>query len=202
MHSFGEELTAPANGLEIVYQEMGDPSGEPLVLVMGLATQMLAWDEGFCSLLADRGFRVIRFDNRDIGRSTRMDGAPVPTLAQIATRRIPNAPYKLADMALDTVGLLDALEIERAHVVGASMGGMIAQTVAARHPLRTRSLTSIMSNTGGRFTGSRRCAATPCCWASRPPSATRTSRTRPRCGGSSARPGSSATTSSCARCSS
>ncbi|HEV7751992.1 MAG TPA: alpha/beta hydrolase [Baekduia sp.] len=148
-----ERFAEVGNGITLCYESFGEPDAPPLLLIMGLGTQMVAWHEDFCRDLAGRGFRVIRFDNRDSGRSTRMDGAPVPTLAQIVTRRIPNAPYKLADMALDTVGLLDALEIERAHLVGVSMGGMIAQTVAARHPLRTRSLTSIMSNTGGRFSG-------------------------------------------------
>jgi pimeloyl-ACP methyl ester carboxylesterase len=153
MHSFGEELTAPANGLEIVYQEMGDPSGEPLVLVMGLATQMLAWDEGFCSLLADRGFRVIRFDNRDIGRSTKLQSAGVPSRLDMMSGRRATAPYLLRDMARDTTGLMDHLGIDSAHVAGASMGGMIVQTMAIEHPERLRSMVSIMSTTGSRWTG-------------------------------------------------
>jgi pimeloyl-ACP methyl ester carboxylesterase len=153
MHSFGEELTAPANDLEIVYQEMGDPSGEPLVLVMGLATQMLAWDEGFCSLLADRGFRVIRFDNRDIGRSTKLQSAGVPSRLDMMSGRRATAPYLLRDMARDTIGLMDHLGIDSAHVVGASMGGMIVQTMAIEHPERLRSMVSIMSTTGSRWTG-------------------------------------------------
>jgi pimeloyl-ACP methyl ester carboxylesterase len=153
MHSFGEELTAPANGLEIVYQEMGDPSGEPLVLVMGLATQMLAWDEGFCSLLADRGFRVIRFDNRDIGRSTKLQSAGVPSRLDMMSGRRATAPYLLRDMARDTTGLMDHLGLDSAHVVGASMGGMIVQTMAIEHPERLRSMVSIMSTTGSRWTG-------------------------------------------------
>ncbi|MCW2992710.1 MAG: alpha/beta fold hydrolase [Conexibacter sp.] len=148
-----EQFAEVGNGITLCYESFGDPSAPPVLLVMGLGTQMIAWDTRFCEDLASRGFFVTRFDNRDTGRSTRLDGAHVPGLAEIALRRIPNPAYKLADMALDTVGLMDALEIERAHVVGVSMGGMIAQTVAARHPTRTRSLTSIMSNTGARFSG-------------------------------------------------
>jgi pimeloyl-ACP methyl ester carboxylesterase len=153
MPSFGDELMAPANGLELCYQEMGDPDGQPLLLVMGLATQMIAWDEGFCELLAERGFRVIRFDNRDIGRSTRIDSAGVPPRMDMMLGRRRSAAYLLPDMAADTVGLMDHLGIEAAHVVGASMGGMIAQTLAIRYPQRVRSLVSIMSNTGSRWTG-------------------------------------------------
>ena len=104
---------------------MGDPDGEPLLLVMGLATQMLAWDEGFCAMLAERGFRVVRFDNRDIGRSTMLDSAGVPRRLDMMTGRRASAPYLLRDMAADTFGLMDHLGIESAHVVGASMGGMI-----------------------------------------------------------------------------
>jgi pimeloyl-ACP methyl ester carboxylesterase len=148
-----ERFAEVGNGITLCYETFGDPSHPPVMLVMGLGTQMVAWDTRFCQDLAGRGFFVVRFDNRDTGRSTRLDGAPVPKLHEIALRRIAKPPYKLADMALDTVGLMDALELERAHVVGVSMGGMIAQTVAARHPSRTRSLTSIMSNTGARFSG-------------------------------------------------
>jgi pimeloyl-ACP methyl ester carboxylesterase len=153
MHSFGDELMAPANGLELCYQEMGDPEGEPLLLVMGLATQMIAWDEEFCAPLAERGFRVIRFDNRDIGRSTRIDSAGVPPRADMILGRRGSAAYLLPDMAADTIGLMDHLGIESAHVVGASMGGMIAQTLAIEYAERVRSLVSIMSNTGSRWTG-------------------------------------------------
>lgn len=152
MHAFGDEQMAPANGIELCYQEMGDPDGEPLLLVMGLATQMIAWDEEFCAMLAERGFRVVRFDNRDIGRSTKISDAGVPNMLQMTIGR-GNAPYLLRDMAADTVGLMDHLGIESAHVVGASMGGMIAQTVAIEHPERVRSLVSIMSTTGNRRVG-------------------------------------------------
>lgn len=153
MHRFGDEQMAPVNGIELCYQEMGDPEGEPLLLVMGLATQMIAWDEEFCALLVERGFRVVRFDNRDIGRSSKLRDAGVPnTLDMLVGRRGP-APYLLRDMAADAVGLMDHLGIDSAHLVGASMGGMIAQSVAIDHPERTRSLVSIMSTTGSRRVG-------------------------------------------------
>ena len=148
MVELSEERLAPCNGIEIAYQEVGDPEGEPLILVMGLATQMIAWDEELCSMLAERGFRVIRFDNRDVGHSTQLDGAHVPDRLDIFLRRRETAAYLLSDMAADTVGLMDHLEIDSAHVVGISMGGMIAQTVAAHYPGRVRTLTSIMSTTG------------------------------------------------------
>jgi len=153
MHSFGEERLAPANGIELAYQEMGDADGEPLLLVMGLATQMLAWDEGFCGMLVDRGFRVVRFDNRDIGRSTKIDSAGVPSRIDMMSGRRATAPYFLRDMATDTIGLMDHLGIESAHVVGASMGGMIVQAMAIEHAERLRSMVSIMSTTGSRWTG-------------------------------------------------
>jgi len=153
MHRFGDEQFAPANGIELCYQEMGDPGGEPLLLVMGLATQMIAWDEGFCALLAERGFRVVRFDNRDIGRSTKLRSAGVPSTLDMFIGRRSTAPYLLRDMATDAFGLMDHLGIESAHVVGASMGGMIAQTAAIERPARVRSLTSIMSTTGSRRVG-------------------------------------------------
>ncbi len=153
MHSFGDEKIAPANGIELCYQEMGDPEGEPLLLVMGLATQMIAWDEGFCELLAERGFRVVRFDNRDIGRSTKLTSAGVSKRVDMLLGRRGSAPYLLRDMAADTIGLMDHLGIDSAHVVGASMGGMIVQTLAIEHSERIRSLVSIMSNTGSRWTG-------------------------------------------------
>jgi pimeloyl-ACP methyl ester carboxylesterase len=153
MHCFGEEKMAPANGIELAYQEMGEPDGEPLVLVMGLATQMLAWDEGFCGMLVERGFRVVRFDNRDIGRSTKIDSAGVPSRIDMMSGRRASAPYFLRDMAGDTIGLMDHLGIESAHVAGASMGGMIVQTMSIEHAERVRSMVSIMSTTGSRWTG-------------------------------------------------
>ena len=153
MHAFGDEQMAPANGIELCYQEMGDPDGEPLLLVMGLATQMIAWSEEFCEMLAERGFRVVRFDNRDIGRSTKIRDAGVPSMIDMTIGRRGKAPYLLRDMAADTVGLMDHLGIDAAHVVGASMGGMIAQCTAIGHPERVRSLCSIMSTTGSRRVG-------------------------------------------------
>jgi pimeloyl-ACP methyl ester carboxylesterase len=153
MRSFADERIASANGIELCYQEMGDPDGEPLVLVMGLATQMLAWDEGFCGPLAERGFRVIRFDNRDIGRSTKITSAGVPSRLDMMSGRRSSAPYLLRDMAADTFGLMDHLGIDSAHIAGASMGGMIVQTMAIEHSERVRSMVSIMSNTGSRWTG-------------------------------------------------
>ena len=139
--------------IEICFETFGDPADPAMLLVMGLGTQMLGWHEDFCNDLAGRGFHVIRYDNRDIGRSTILSSAPVPTLGQILRRDKRAATYSLAEMAADGVGLLDHLEIDRAHLVGLSMGGMIAQTIAARRPERVLSLTSIMSSTGSRWRG-------------------------------------------------
>ena len=147
-----EQFADVGGGIRLCYETFGDPADPPLLLIMGLATQMVAWHEDFCSKLVDEGFHVIRFDNRDIGRSTHLDGAPTPTLRQLLVRR-PPAAYRLEDMAGDTAGLLDALGIAAAHVVGVSMGGMIAQTLAATRPERVLSLASIMSTTGGRLVG-------------------------------------------------
>jgi pimeloyl-ACP methyl ester carboxylesterase len=153
MSGLSDERLAPANGIELAYQETGDPGGEPLLLIMGLATQMLAWDEEFCAMLAERDFRVIRFDNRDIGRSTKIESAGVPKRTDMLLGRHGSAAYLLRDMAADTTGLMDHLEIESAHLVGASMGGMIGQTIAIEHPERVRSLVSMMSSTGNRWLG-------------------------------------------------
>ena len=138
--------------VRLCYETFGDRSDPALLLIMGLGTQMVAWNDDFCAELVARGFFVIRFDNRDIGRSSRIKGRP-PTTAQILTRSRKAGRYRLSDMADDAAGLLDHLGIESAHVVGASMGGMIAQTLAARHPDRVLSLASIMSTTGSRFHG-------------------------------------------------
>jgi pimeloyl-ACP methyl ester carboxylesterase len=146
------EERAAANGIELVYETIGDPSNPPLLLVMGLGTQLIHWDIELCELFAERGFHVIRFDNRDAGRSTYID-APVPNLKRAMAGLRIDAPYLLDDMADDAFGLLDQLGIEAAHVVGASMGGMIAQTMAIRRPERVLSLTSIMSTTGERRAG-------------------------------------------------
>jgi pimeloyl-ACP methyl ester carboxylesterase len=139
--------------VELCYETFGDPADPAMLLIMGLGTQMLGWSDDFCTELAARGFHAIRFDNRDIGRSTLIDGVRPPTIGQILRRDRRAAGYVLADMAGDAVGLLDHLGIDRAHVVGASMGGMIAQTIAARHGERVLSLVSIMSNTGSRLRG-------------------------------------------------
>lgn len=138
-----------ANGIEICYDEHGDPADPPLLLIMGLSAQMTSWPDRFVAALAGHGLWVIRFDNRDIGLSTWLDEAGVPDLAgALATGTIPPAFYTLSDMAGDAAGLLDGLGIDQAHIVGASMGGMIAQTFAIEHPERTLSLTSIFSTTG------------------------------------------------------
>lgn len=141
-----------ANGIDLCYEIFGDPAAEPLLLIMGLGAQMVLWDDEFCRQLAARGFRVIRFDNRDIGKSSKLSGGKRLTALELLKLRflkIPvAAPYRLIDMAKDTVGLMDVLGIASAHLVGASMGGMIAQEVAISFPQRVRSLTSIMSTTG------------------------------------------------------
>ncbi|WP_028066377.1 alpha/beta fold hydrolase [Solirubrobacter soli] len=146
------EAFAHVGEIDICYETFGDSRDPAMLLIMGLGTQMVAYHDDFCAQLAGNGFFVIRHDNRDIGRSTHLDGAPVPSLVQLAKRDRACA-YTLTDMAADSVGVLDALGIEKAHIVGTSMGGMIAQTVAIRHPERTLSLVSIMSNTGGFWNG-------------------------------------------------
>jgi len=147
-----EPAVARANGIDLVYDTFGERGDPPLLLIMGLASQMLAWDDEFCAMLAKRGFWVVRFDNRDIGLSTKCSEAGVPDIAAMLGRALRGepvtAPYTLRDMADDTVGLLDALGIASAHVVGASMGGAIAQLVAACYPSRVRTLTSIMATSG------------------------------------------------------
>ena len=143
-----------ANGLRICYDEFGDSAHPAVLLIMGLGTQMIAWPEAFCQLLARGGYRVIRFDNRDIGLSQKLANERVPNLLRLLFASgfgLPlRVPYTLHDMARDTVGLLDGLGVERAHIVGASMGGMIAQLLAGDYPQRTRSLTSMMSTSGAR----------------------------------------------------
>ena len=144
---------AKVGELDICYETFGEPDAPALLLVMGLGTQMIGWPEAFCESLAARGFHVIRYDNRDIGRSTHLRQYRPPTIKQLLLRDKSAARYSLADMAQDAVDLLDHLELDRAHVAGASMGGMIAQLVAARHGERVLSLASIMSNTGHRWRG-------------------------------------------------
>ena len=146
-----EQLCDLDSGITLCYETFGDPRDPAALLIMGLGAQMVAWQDDFCEALAARGLYVVRFDNRDIGRSTHLQGPP-PSLLQLLRYSVP-ARYTLADMAGDAVGLLDELAIDGAHVIGASMGGMIAQTLAARHPRRVRSLVSMMSSTGGRWVG-------------------------------------------------
>ncbi len=138
-----------SNGLTIEYDTFGDRSADPLLLIMGLSMQMTAWSPDFCNALAAHGHYVIRFDNRDIGLSTKLDGVKAPGRWRYLMHRLfrtdLRAPYSLQDMATDTAGVLDALDIEAAHVVGASMGGMIAQLLTVEHPGRVKSLTSLMS---------------------------------------------------------
>jgi pimeloyl-ACP methyl ester carboxylesterase len=147
-----EQFCDVGRGIDLCYETFGQPSDPTALLVMGLGTQMVGWHEDFCRELAGRGLHVVRFDNRDIGRSTHVSGRP-PTVAQLLTRSRSAAHYSLADMAEDAAQLLERLSLAPAHVIGASMGGMIAQTMAARHPQLVRSLTSIMSNTGARRSG-------------------------------------------------
>ena len=142
------ELTAPANGIEIAYEAFGDPADPAVLLIMGLGVQMLGWDAEFCELLAGRGFCAVRFDNRDVGRSTKIEGGQRPDLIAAAMGDASSASYTLDEMADDCAGLLDHRGVEAAHVVGASQGGMIAQTLAIRQPRRVLSLVSIMSSTG------------------------------------------------------
>jgi pimeloyl-ACP methyl ester carboxylesterase len=146
------EERAQVEGIEIVYETIGDPGDPALLLVMGLGMQLIHWDRELCERFAERGFRVIRFDNRDSGLSTQID-APVPNILRAMAGFPIRAPYLLSDMADDAFGLLDHLGIERAHVAGVSLGGMIAQTMAIRRPERVLSLGSMMSTTGDRRVG-------------------------------------------------
>jgi pimeloyl-ACP methyl ester carboxylesterase len=152
MHSDGIQQTRVGD-IELAYETFGDPADVPVLLVMGLATQMIGWPDDFCRGLAGEGLFVVRFDNRDIGLSTHLDAAGAPDVMAVLGGDASSVPYGLADLADDTVGLLDALGLESAHVVGASMGGMVAQLVTIRYPERVRSLTSIMSTTGDPSVG-------------------------------------------------
>ena len=142
-----------ANGLQLEYETQGSPQDPALLLVMGLGAQLTLWPEPFCEMLAGRGFYVIRYDNRDVGLSTKFEDAPPPNVLAALAGDISSAAYTLNDMADDAAALLDALGIAAAHVVGASMGGMIVQALAIRHPQRVLSLCSIMSTTGDRSVG-------------------------------------------------
>ena len=143
---------ASANGITLEYDTFGQQNGRPLLLIMGLGAQMIHWDEAFCTLLADGGHHVIRFDNRDIGLSEKMGQFSIPDMAQMLADFLdgetPEVPYTLDDMAADSLGLLDALGIDAAHICGASLGGMIAQVMAINYPERVTTMTSIMSTTG------------------------------------------------------
>jgi pimeloyl-ACP methyl ester carboxylesterase len=140
-------------GIDIAYQRFGDPDAPVVLLIMGVAAQSIAWPDSFCHALVDRGLQLIRFDNRDVGLSTHLTDAPTPDLPATLAGDLSSVSYTLSDMAADAVGLLDVLGVEKAHVVGASMGGAIAQTMAIEHPERVRSLTSMMSTTGSMSVG-------------------------------------------------
>jgi pimeloyl-ACP methyl ester carboxylesterase len=136
--------------LDIAYETFGDPGSAPLLLISGTAVQMLIWPDEFCESLAERGFHVARFDNRDTGLSTHLRDAPTPSWLKVMVRPS-TAPYRLSDMAADSVAVIDALGWDSAHIVGASLGGMVAQTIAIEHPQRVRTLTSIMSTPAARI---------------------------------------------------
>ena len=150
----GTAMRTPSNGIEIEFDDQGPPGGEPVLLIMGLGMQLIAWPDELVQQLVARGFRVLRIDNRDAGLSTQLDHLGTPNLALAALRHamhLPvHAPYRIADMAADVVGVLDALGLPAVHVCGASMGGMIAQHLAAAHPQRVKSLTLMMTTTGAR----------------------------------------------------
>jgi pimeloyl-ACP methyl ester carboxylesterase len=147
-----EQFCDVGRGITLCYETFGERSDPTALLIMGLGTQMVAWQEDFCRELAGRGLHVVRFDNRDVGRSTHLTGRP-PSILQLLRRSRRAARYTLGDMADDAAGLLRELDLAPAHIIGASMGGMIAQTLAARHRQAVRSLVSIMSNTGSLRSG-------------------------------------------------
>ena len=153
--------TLPANGLQIAYETFGDRDHRPLLMVMGLGASMLLWHPDLCAMLAGRGFFVIRFDNRDVGGSSHLrDARPPDVMGALMRGDTSSASYSLDDMAEDGFGLLDALGLPAAHILGASMGGMIAQVMAARHPERVLSLTSIMSTPAPALTNPTPAATT------------------------------------------
>ena len=187
--SVSKELFAPvAPGVQLCYQTFGSPDGEPLVLVMGLGGPMNWWDPELCTMLAEAGFHVVRFDNRDTGRSSRLSGRVTRSqLVRSFLGRGGRPPYTLDDMADDVFGLMDHLGWDSAHVVGVSMGGMIVQTMAIAQPSRVRSLTSIMSTLGKRTVGWQHPSLLPMLIAKRAPARGLRRRGRPRCGRPSAR---------------
>ena len=150
-------MKAQANGIEIEYEDYGAKDAPPVLLIMGLGAQLTLWPMPMVDQLVARGYRVIRYDNRDVGLSTKFDHEPTPAMATLIGQMMmgvkPDVPYLVSDMAADAVGLLDALGIARAHIIGGSMGGMIAQMVAAAYPDRVLSLTSIFSTTGNPAVG-------------------------------------------------
>ncbi len=149
-------LNVGPSGIEVAYERFGDSQAPPVLLVMGIGAQMINWPEGFCAEIVAHGLQVIRFDNRDVGLSSHFPDAPPPDLPAALAGDTSSASYTLSDMAADAVGLLDALGLDSAHIVGASMGGAIAQTIAIEHPGRVRSLTSMMSTTGDPSVGQPR----------------------------------------------
>jgi pimeloyl-ACP methyl ester carboxylesterase len=154
MPEWSEERFADVGrGIELCYQTVGDREDPPMLLITGIGTQMIGWPDRFCELLAERGFFVIRFDNRDSGRSTWLTDLGVPSVNAAWEKRLERPPYLFTDMADDCAGLLDALGVDAAHVVGASLGGFVAQTLAIEHPERVLSLASVMSSTGSSQVG-------------------------------------------------
>jgi pimeloyl-ACP methyl ester carboxylesterase len=153
--SIGEEKATKVGpaAIDIAYQHIGDCSAPAVLLIMGVAAQAIHWPDTFCHALVEHRLHVIRFDNRDAGLSTHMTDAPPPNLPAALAGDLSSVSYTLSDMAADAIGLMDALGVERAHIIGASMGGQIAQTIAIEHPDRVRSLTSMMSTTGNRQVG-------------------------------------------------
>lgn len=157
--------TVAANGLELYYDDLGDPEGEPVLLIAGLGNQCIFWEDGFCRQLGERGFRVVRFDNRDVGLSTWLDELGVG----LGPDEIPPPVYRISDMAADAAALLEAIELSPAHVVGQSMGGFIAQRLAINHPKQVRSLVSISSSTGAPGVGEPTDGALAAMLSPRPP---------------------------------
>jgi pimeloyl-ACP methyl ester carboxylesterase len=149
----GERFAELPNGITLAYETFGETADPPLLLIQGLGMQMIGWPEEFCEQLAAEGFYVVRYDNRDVGHSTHLESVRTPALRQLATRRFGSDQYSLADMADDAALLMDELEIAPAHVAGISLGGMVAQTLAARHADKVRTLTSMLSTTGHRLKG-------------------------------------------------
>ena len=161
-------MRAKTNGIDLEYETFGDPARPVVVLVMGFSLQMIAWDEAFCTELASKGFRVVRFDNRDVGLSTKLDSLGVADLGRAMSGDATAVRYAIEDMAEDLVGLLGALHVEKAHLVGVSMGGFIVQATAIGHPERVLSLASIMSSTGDRSVGHPKPEALPALMGSPP----------------------------------